>query len=344
MWSQALTKITVLTHRHAPDTGGIETFNAQLIEGLEQSGFRVQTFVRQKPQTEIEDQLSKAKVSYPSFIQLLLQCMDSHLIILSPFELRWALIPLILSKKTISIIHTWLPRVKSDFDFKNKVRLYLLQKTTRVTVSNALANSLPGNIKVIHTGVKLVNSQKFEFFENQNPILFVGRLVGDKGVSTLIDAISILRLSNPKLDLRTSIIGSGTELKNLKELVERKGLQDLISFLGTLNSTQVHEKMRGSKLLVVPSIWQEPFGLVAVEGLMNQCRPILAKVGGLHETSLGLELSFEPGNSIDLANSIELGLGSYVDWLNSTDWPGVRQQLDFSNTLGEYLAIVKSLI
>ncbi len=93
-------------------------------------------------------------------------------------------------------------------------------------------------------------------------LLLVGRLVDVKGADVLIRA---LPLASAKLryGLTLSIAGSGPEEASLRALAARAGAE--VHFLGWLSGGALERQMRQADLLVLPSLWPEPFGLVGLE-------------------------------------------------------------------------------
>jgi glycosyltransferase involved in cell wall biosynthesis len=59
------------------------------------------------------------------------------------------------------------------------------------------------------------------------------------------------------------------------------------------------------RILVAPSRWQEPFGLVALEGIASGCVVVASSGGGLTDAVGGCGLIFPTGNAVALADSIE---------------------------------------
>jgi glycogen(starch) synthase len=111
-------------------------------------------------------------------------------------------------------------------------------------------------------------------------VLFVGRLVYEKGFQLALDALPSV-LEGVK-DVRFLVAGSGTHEAELKEQAHRLGLSDHGSFLGWIGDDVLHSLYRIADLCVVPSIY-EPFGLVALEAMASGCPCIVADTGGLRE-------------------------------------------------------------
>ncbi len=111
-------------------------------------------------------------------------------------------------------------------------------------------------------------------------ILFVGRLVEDKGVKYLLRAFSKVVEEIP--DAKLVIVGKGPEEKELKKLQESLGLTQ-VYFLGTVETRFMPNIYVGCDVLVLPSI-REPFGNVVIEA-MAAGRPVIGSyVGGIKDT------------------------------------------------------------
>ena len=111
-------------------------------------------------------------------------------------------------------------------------------------------------------------------------VLFVGRLVYEKGFQLALDAMPgvVERVAN----VRFLVAGSGTHEAELKQQAERLGLSAHGGFLGWIGDDVLHSLYRIADLCVVPSIY-EPFGLVALEAMASGCPCIVADTGGLRE-------------------------------------------------------------
>jgi glycosyltransferase involved in cell wall biosynthesis len=107
---------------------------------------------------------------------------------------------------------------------------------------------------------------------------------------------------------RLKIIGSGKEDGTLRALVARLGLQSQVSFLGAQTGEVLVELLNAHSVIAIPSVWREPFGLVALEGLACGCIPVAADGGGLQEAIGECGLTFSRGSSKALAEALGCAL------------------------------------
>ncbi len=129
-------------------------------------------------------------------------------------------------------------------------------------------------------------------------LLFLGRLVPGKGVDLLIEAYRRAGLDPRQWPL--TIAGDGAAREAL-----RRQAADLpaggVRFTGFLDGEAKGRALATAKWLVVPSHWQEPFGLVAVEARRLGVPCIVTRDGGLPEAAGDEALMCEPGDVEDLA-------------------------------------------
>ena len=129
-------------------------------------------------------------------------------------------------------------------------------------------------------------------------LLFAGQLIRGKGVQLLLAAMA--RMKTPRT---LDIVGTGNMEPKLKALAEELGIADRVRFNGFQTNPQ--EWMRAARCVVVPSLWQEPFGLVAAEAVALG-RPVVAfAVGGLPEACGGKATLVPPGDIAALAKALE---------------------------------------
>ena len=121
--------------------------------------------------------------------------------------------------------------------------------------------------------IDIDSSENFEPF-----ILFVGRIVREKGLQHIIRALPEI---NKKLKLL--VVGDGPYLDKLKRYAEEFEVSHRVFYKGWLSHKKLDLIYRKCFLLVVPSIWPEPFGIVGIEAMAYQ-KPVIAfNEGGISE-------------------------------------------------------------
>lgn len=131
-------------------------------------------------------------------------------------------------------------------------------------------------------------------------VFFVGRLVYEKGVQTVIEAMTLIINKVPNVTF--VVAGSGPHMNQLKSLVTAFNLEDKVKFTGHIDTDMLSAFYKSADLTVVPSLY-EPFGMVVLESMAMGTPTIVADTGGLSEIVVHEEtgLKFEPGNPESLA-------------------------------------------
>ncbi|KJS80054.1 MAG: glycosyl transferase family 1 [Peptococcaceae bacterium BICA1-8] len=142
-------------------------------------------------------------------------------------------------------------------------------------------------VEVVNNGIdikKIKISKEIPRTDYASPdekiVLFVGRLVPEKGVQVLIEAMPRVLTFEPKTKLL--IAGKGPYENSLKDLVRAKGLENRVNFLGFINDEERDVLYRYADCIVFPSLY-EPFGIVALEGMVAGSPVVVADTGGLSE-------------------------------------------------------------
>lgn len=115
-------------------------------------------------------------------------------------------------------------------------------------------------------------------------IVFVGRVTPYKGISVAIEALALLR-SDHAIAARLVVIGPkdpdhGAEMRTL---AGRLGVADAIGWRGSCPPEQVAQSLSRAHALIVPSVWEEPFPLVTIEGALARVPLVASDVGGIGE-------------------------------------------------------------
>ncbi len=146
-------------------------------------------------------------------------------------------------------------------------------------------------------------------------LLFVGRLTALKGLSHLIRAIP---LAEATLGRRFSLVvaGDGSERASCESESRRMGVP--AEFLGWIDTPRREAEMRTADLLVVPSVWPEPFGLVGIEAGCVGLPAVAYEVGGIPDwLEAGVSGELAPGDRLDprrLGEAIVRALADPVHW------------------------------
>jgi len=116
--------------------------------------------------------------------------------------------------------------------------------------------------------------------DGEKMVLFAGRLEYEKGVQTVLHALSVLE--HELGPMHFYVAGVGTYSDQLKGIVDELGLQDKVTFTGFLEDHELRLHYAAADVAVAPSIY-EPFGLVAIEAMACGTPVIVGDTGGLRE-------------------------------------------------------------
>ncbi len=130
----------------------------------------------------------------------------------------------------------------------------------------------------------------------------VGRLVPEKGLAIILEAVKLLRDEGQVIELR--IIGDGPERARLEKIIQHENLQARISITGFLTGDALAAALQDVNVVVMPSTWEETAGLSAIEQMMRGRLVIAADIGGLSEVTGDAAIKFVPGEATSLAGAL----------------------------------------
>lgn len=164
-------------------------------------------------------------------------------------------------------------------------------------------------VRVLYNGVDLSRfqfSSQFESKKNCPPsLVFVGQLIPEKGVLTLLKALKILSVEHA-LSPVVEIAGRGKQEDELRRYASACSLSN-VHFVG--QSADVSQLYQRASIVVAPSEWAEAFGLVIAEAMACGACVLAADSGGIAEV-VGREqeagVLFRSGDARDLAEKIRL--------------------------------------
>jgi glycosyltransferase involved in cell wall biosynthesis len=121
---------------------------------------------------------------------------------------------------------------------------------------------------------------EFELNNRNNSILFVGRLLKIKNVTTLINAFSLIKKQFP--DWKLKIVGSGPEQTRIEQQILNLKLDSSVELLGLRQPDELIQLYRSEGIFVLPS-YSEPWGLVVNEAMASGMPCVLSHQCGSSE-------------------------------------------------------------
>ena len=296
----------LLQTRFYPSVGGVETLAAVVCREWIAMGHEVTVSTDVASSGKPPARIAGFPVYHqPTPLKLLKLYRKHDVVVMMNISLK-VLWPLWLSRKPVVFVHqsgygiagSWLIRLKEQ-----SKRLVLQKTRCNIFCSESIKQQI-GATK----GVVIPNCYDDSVFSRETPedrphmVVFVGRLVSEKGAKLLLDAFA--QMDTAAANFVATIIGDGPERESLEQQAGK--LHNIqVRFTGTLQPEQVAAELRKHQMLVVPSLWSEPFGIVALEGMACGCVPLVADGGGLPEAIGNAGVSFSRGDVEDLANKLK---------------------------------------
>jgi len=135
-------------------------------------------------------------------------------------------------------------------------------------------------------------------------VVFASRLVRGKGADVLLEAFGRVAKAVPAA--RLIIAGDGSERQRLETMIAELDLSSRVSLIGHVSREEMEKRFEGAWVQAVPSVWAEPFGIVATEAMMRGRAVVASGSGGLAEIVREGEtgLKVPPGDVGALAESL----------------------------------------
>ncbi len=290
----------ILLHtRFYPNVGGVETVAWLLAHAWQRLGEQV-TVVSDVACVSAQRRELPFPVHYRPAIPCWLKLMRQTDVFVHMNVSLKALWPLALVRRPLVAVHHgfYIVDRTGRQDWREQLKLKVMAGAVNIAVSEAVARQLPVTCEVIPNPVDASLFQITGEVSRNRELAFVGRLVSDKGCDQLIQALG--QLCQNGLTPQLTIIGDGPDRAALEQQVASLKLSGQVRFTGALDQRGVAEELRRHEIMVVPSLWEEPFGVVALEGAACGCVVLGSDGGGLPEAIGPAGLTFRRGNLSDL--------------------------------------------
>ena len=296
--------ILFTSHRFHPDIGGIEGISLILAASFAAAGHRVCVVTKSIASgSGSVQEYPFSLLRRPSARELVDAYRWADVVFQNNLEVR-QLWPAPFFRKPLVIgLQTWIRAVDGSRSALHQCKRAALRSASAVVAcSEAVrADSCEGAIVIGNPYKNQLFSER-PAVDRQQAIVFLGRLVSDKGVDLLLNAYAALQ----RPDWPLTIIGSGPEQQALMALADSLGVNASVRFVGSLQGDALALALNAHELMVVPSRWREPFGVVVLEGQACGCVVLASDGGGLPDAVGTAGMLFRRGDQADLTAKLRL--------------------------------------
>ncbi|GAB3333783.1 hypothetical protein GCM10027299_41620 [Larkinella ripae] len=298
----------MLSHKFHPDIGGIESISEGLATSFVEEGHEIHILTWSTSSSK--DDFPYEVIRKPGFKQLVSEHLWADIIFENNPCIQLSWVGGFLNRPSVISLQTWIGSINEKLNWKNYLKIKWLSRAKYVIAcSEAVKNRCWPASLVIGNPYKAESFKRVDTIPKTKDFIFLGRLVSDKGADLAIQAFYELtkRMQaqqghSQKMSL--TIVGNGPERQKLEQLVLELNLQDHILFTGALRGKSLVDCLNQHRFLVVPSNWEEPFGIVALEGMACGCLPIVSDGGGLPDAVGEAGLIFKRGSVNSLVEVI----------------------------------------
>lgn len=187
--------------------------------------------------------------------------------------------------------------------------------------------------------------RRFGVGDHEKLVLYVGRLVPQKGIEYLIRAVP--RISRRFPEAKFVIVGEGWMRGHLEWLADQSGQRWRINFTGFISDEDLIALTKSADAMVVPSIY-EPFGIVALEGMAAGVPVVASQVGGLAEVvehdKTGVYAYSRSPDSIAWGVERVLSDQGYRDWLVKNGHDAVKSRFSWGAVARQTVDVYKRVL
>jgi len=271
-----------------PSIGGVEANSRMMAEEFLRRGHEVTVVTETPAEGREEFPFRVCRRPTPGRLIQLLRDSDVYLQNHISLLLAWPL--LFVRRPWVVAHHNWISRS----GLRGRLKHHLLAYGRSIACSNAIAASLCVPSTVVQSPYDDRTFRVMPDIKRDRDLIFLGRLVSEKGAHLLLDAAS--RLKRQGLEATVTITGLGPESESLIRQAKALGLGRQVEFTGSRSGTELAALLNRHRVMVVPSVWREPFGSVALEGIACGCVIVGSEEGGLKDAIGPCGVTFPNGD------------------------------------------------
>jgi glycosyltransferase involved in cell wall biosynthesis len=175
-------------------------------------------------------------------------------------------------------------------------------------------------------------------------VLFVGRLVYEKGVHVLVNAVpKVLEKVNAKF----IIVGNGYMKEQLSDLIRAMGLSNKVLFTGFVDDETLRKLQKCADVSVVPSLF-EPFGIVALEAMAAKSPVVVSDTGGLSEIVEhdvdGVKVYVNNPESLAWGITKVLTDEKYAHWISANAFKKVKEKYNWDEIANQTKSVYEAVL
>ncbi len=283
-------KVVIAAYTFLPVVGGVSTTIAILARAFADAGNAVTVVTLSDGPTE---GYGYQVIRCPGPACLLRAYRNADLVVLSNLSVR-LFYPLLFLRRSFALQHHSESAFSLGYSPLDLLRRVIRSRATHFVTSEYIGQKSGLGSYVVtrpYPDSENINSAIIQPLQARNHALFVGRVEPEKGIIWLCERWS--RVSEI-LGLATlRIVGSGSAVAVIEQGI-RDGRWSNIELVGPLDRPETAKEMGRAACVFVPSLWQEPFGAVALEALAAGAIVISSDRGGLKEAGASLALYYDP--------------------------------------------------
>lgn len=198
--------------------------------------------------------------------------------------------------------------------------------------------------KVIHCFLIDFNpiTEKSKKKYGKKVILYIGKIIEEKGIEVLIKSVKKLLKFNKEWKL--IVIGGGRSLQKMKKLSHTLGVNKHVEFLGQVLHSGLSKYYSLADIVIIPSIVPETFSVVLLEASLSKKITICSRIGALEERVVDNKTGFlvEPNNPNELADKILFVLENYekLQDIGEKAYLDAKSKYSSEQSLSDYIKIL----